>query len=64
MSQSDYDRGYRDGQADAQRTVDTMQRSLTKALEENLRLRDGASAHPGNSALAESPENSKNCPTP
>lgn len=62
MSQSEYDRGYRDGQADAQRTIDTMQRALTKALEENVRLRDGASARSGDSALAETPEDSKNSP--
>lgn len=62
MNSPDYDRGYRDGYADAQETIDTMQRSLTKALEENLRLRDGASAHPGTSALAETPGDSKNSP--
>jgi hypothetical protein len=60
MKSPDYERGYLDGCDDSRQTIAKMQRALTKALEENLRLRDGASAQSGISALAESPENSKN----
>jgi hypothetical protein len=64
MNSPDYERGYLDGRDDARQTIAKMQRTLTKALEENLRLRNGASASSGISALAESPENSKNSTTP
>jgi hypothetical protein len=64
MNSPDYERGYLDGRDDSRQTIAKLQRALTKALEENLRLRNGASASSDISALAESPENPKNSTTP